>query len=195
MPLSEVKPGMKCTGLSVIRGTEISQFDVEILDVIGAQAGPERPAPPGARLGPRRGRAGIGPGFSGSPMLCRGGRAPRNAAAISESVGDYGGHVVLATPIEEMLRDAPAQAARAASTARLSALARSARPLAAPLAVSGLSRRTLGPGHARGRGAGRTVLAAPAGPLGGFPQQQLVPALRWRPRSRPATSPSGRSGR
>ena len=176
MPLSEVKPGMKCTALSVIRGTEISQFDVEILDVIGAQAGLSGPRLLVRVSGPAVDASGVGPGFSGSPIRCPAGAvAPRTAAAISESVGDYGGHVVLATPIEEMLRDAPAQAARASSTARLSALARSARPLAAPLAVSGLSRRTLDLVTRAARGAGRTVLAAPAGPLGGFPQQELAP--------------------
>ena len=56
MPLSEVRPGMKCTGLSVIHGTEISSFDVEILDVIARRDGPQRPAPPGARVRPGRGR-------------------------------------------------------------------------------------------------------------------------------------------
>jgi hypothetical protein len=30
MPLSEVHSGMRCTGYSVVRGTEISSFDVEI---------------------------------------------------------------------------------------------------------------------------------------------------------------------
>ena len=34
MPLSEVRSGMRCTGLTVIRGTEISSFDVEVIDVI-----------------------------------------------------------------------------------------------------------------------------------------------------------------
>jgi len=32
MPLSDLRPGMRCTGYSVIRGTEISSFDVEIVD-------------------------------------------------------------------------------------------------------------------------------------------------------------------
>ena len=39
MPLSEVKPGMRCTGLSVIKGTEISSFNVDIVDVIAAETG------------------------------------------------------------------------------------------------------------------------------------------------------------
>jgi hypothetical protein len=36
MPLSEVRSGMRCTALSVIRGTEPASFDVEIVDVIAA---------------------------------------------------------------------------------------------------------------------------------------------------------------
>src|SRR5215213_11393075 len=103
LPLSEVKAGMHCTGLSVIRGTEISSFDVEILDVIAAETGLS-----GARIlirvsGPAVDSTGIGPGFSGSPVICDG----RNAGAISEGLGDYGNEVALATPIEDMIRDRP----------------------------------------------------------------------------------------
>ena len=39
--LDQVQKGMRCTGLSVIKGTEISSFDVEILDVIAPEAGGE----------------------------------------------------------------------------------------------------------------------------------------------------------
>ena len=33
MPLSDVHGGMHCTGYSVIRGTTISSFDVDVIDV------------------------------------------------------------------------------------------------------------------------------------------------------------------
>ena len=46
-------PGMHCTGLSVIRGTEISSFDVEILDVIAAEPGLSGPRILDPRLRPR----------------------------------------------------------------------------------------------------------------------------------------------
>ena len=68
MPLSEVKPGMRCTALSVVRGTQIAQFDVEILDVIGAQAGLSGPRLLVRVSGPAVDATGIGPGFSGSPI-------------------------------------------------------------------------------------------------------------------------------
>ena len=163
---------MQCVGLSVVRGTTISQFNVEVIDVIGAQAGLSGPRILVRASGPAVDATGIGPGFSGSPILCPGAGGIRaNAGAISESIGEYGNHVVLVTPIEEMLRDPPATPA-AASARRGSALARSARPLGI-LTVSGLSPRTRGLLARAAQRAGTAVLAAPAGPLGGFPRQEL----------------------
>ena len=127
---------MRCTGLSVIRGTEISSFDVEIVDVIAAEPGLSGPRILIRVSGPAVDATGIGPGFSGSPVICDG----RNAGAISEGLGDYGNDVALATPIEEMIRDRPLPPPAAAR--RDPALLRAARPLAIPLTVSGLSGRT-----------------------------------------------------
>ena len=63
MPLSEVRSGMRCTGWSVVRGTEPVSFDVEVDDVIDGD-----PTLDGARIlvavsGPNVDRTGIGPGF------------------------------------------------------------------------------------------------------------------------------------
>ena len=59
---------------------------------------------------------GIAEGFSGSPVMCLDANGVRrNIGAISQSVGEYGNHVVLVTPIEEMLRDAPPPPAAAGS--------------------------------------------------------------------------------
>ena len=168
VPLAEVRPGMSCTGLSVIRGTAISSFDVEIIDVIAAESGLSGPRMLVRVSGPAVDATGVGPGFSGSPILCDG----RNAGAISEAIGEYGNHVVLATPIEEMLREQP----RAPIAARRDpALLRAARPLAAPLTVSGLSGRGLRLFERAAQRAGTSVLAAPAGPQGGFEPAPLVP--------------------
>jgi hypothetical protein len=168
MPLSEVRAGMACTGLSVVRGTEITSFNVEVIDVIADDA-----SFGGARLlvrvsGPAVDATGVGPGFSGSPIFCDG----RNAGAISEGIGQYGNTVALATPIEAILGARPRAAASARRAPRL---LRAARPLTGPLTVSGLSpraRRLLTRAAAR---LDRTVLAAPPGPLGGYPAQALVP--------------------
>ena len=34
MPLGEVKSGLQCTGYSVVRGTEVVPFGIEVIDVI-----------------------------------------------------------------------------------------------------------------------------------------------------------------
>ncbi len=185
MPLSEVHPGMRCTGYSVVRGTDISSFDVEVLDVVDGD-----PEETGPRIlvqasGAAVDATGIGPGFSGSPVYCDG----RTIGAISESIGEFGGKTVLATPMEQIVStpvDAPSKPAAAtrasdaghASTARAAwahALLARARPLAAPLTVSGVSPSIAKALTAAGQKAGRTVLAAPAGPLGSFPKQALRP--------------------
>jgi hypothetical protein len=169
MPLSDVRSGMRCTGLSVVRGTEVSSFDVEVLDVIA-----DDPATGGPRLlirvsGPAVDATGIGPGFSGSPVICEG----RYAGAISEGVGSYGNLVVLATPIEEILTARPTQTPRSARSAPR--IARAARPLLGPLTVGGVSSGTHRLLARAARRAGRVVLAAPPGPFGGFPAQDLRP--------------------
>jgi len=70
MPLSQVHAGMACTGYSVVQGTTISSFDVEVLEVAGGEA-----TSGGGRIlfrvsGPAVDATGIGPGFSGSPIYC-----------------------------------------------------------------------------------------------------------------------------
>ena len=172
MALGDVRAGMQCTAYSVVRGTDVAAFDVEVIDVID-----DRATGRGARIlvkvsGSAVDETGIGPGFSGSPIYCPDARGtPRNVGAISESIGEYGGKVVLATPIEAILGN-PVDAPRARDGR--SALAR-ARPLAAPLTITGLSTRL---GNAVQKAAakqGRIVLAAPAGPLGSFPIRPLRP--------------------
>jgi hypothetical protein len=176
MPLSELRPGMRCTGYSVVRGTAISSFDVEIVDVVSGDAS----ANDGPRIllrvsGPVVDETGVGPGFSGSPVYCRDAAGTaRNAGAISDSIGAYGGRTVLATPIEEILAN-PAEAPSPRPIgARASRIGR-VLPLAEPLTVSGLSRglaRRLTEAGAKAR---RTVLAAPALPLAPFPAEPPRP--------------------
>ncbi len=173
MPLSEVRAGMACSALSVVRGLEPASFDVEILDVVEGSGGVDGPRILIRVSGPAVDATGIGPGFSGSPIYCRDaqGRAA-NAGAISESVGEYGGKVALATPIETILGNPPDAPARARPRPQVT---RRARKLAEPLTVSGLS-RPLSTALARAaRKRGRTILAAPPGPLTSFPPQRLRP--------------------
>jgi hypothetical protein len=172
MPLAEVRSGMQCTGYSVVRGTEVSSFGVEVIDVVDDRAIGSGPRILVRVSGPAVDGTGIGPGFSGSPIYCSDAQGTqRNIGAISESVGEYGGKVVLATPIEAILGN-PVDAPRAKPAG--AAMAR-ARPLAAPLTVTGLAPRL---GNALQRAAarrGQPLLAIPAGPLGTFPVQTLRP--------------------
>lgn len=171
MPLSEVRSGMDCKGLSVIRGTTIEEFDVEVIEVVAG--GPPSTTRILIRVsGPAVDATGIGPGFSGSPVLCDDGSGNRRTAgAISESVGEYGNKVALATPIETML-GAPPDAPRGRRAN--AALLRSGRPLEL-LTFSGLPSQVRRVLNSAARRARRPVLAAPAGPLGSYPVQELRP--------------------
>ena len=168
MPLSQVQPGMHCTGETVVQGTTISSFNVDVIDVVEAPG-------EGARIlvqvsGPVVDTTGVAEGYSGSPVYCPDSFGTlENAGAISEGIGQYGNNVVLVTPIEQMLGepvqpppDAPRLAARP-------------RPLLGPLTVGGLSPAVFGLLQRAGARAGRLVLAAPAGQPAAFGVQPLVP--------------------
>ena len=38
MPLGEVHAGLQCTGYSVVRGTDVAAFGVEVIDVVDDRA-------------------------------------------------------------------------------------------------------------------------------------------------------------
>src|SRR3954447_16835011 len=188
MPLSQVHSGMQCTGYSVVRGTDIASFGVEVLDVVDGDPNEDGPRILVQVSGPAVDSTGIGPGFSGSPIYCDDGSGmQRNIGAISESIGEYGGKVVLATPIEAILANSPdapretdARASGAGRSARAARAERAirrhgTRQLASPLTVSGLSRPLAAGLEAAGKRLGRPVLATPAGPLGSFGVQPLRP--------------------
>jgi hypothetical protein len=186
MPLSQVRAGMQCTAYSVVRGTDIASFGVEVLDVVDGDPDESGPRILVQVSGPAVDATGVGPGFSGSPIYCPDAAGvARSIGAISESIGEYGGKVVLATPIEQIVGtpvDPPAKPAAQdsghASAARATwareLLAR-AKPLAAPLTISGVSSTVATALQAAAQKAGRTVLAVPAGPVGSYPKQTLVP--------------------
>jgi hypothetical protein len=157
LPLTEVQPGMRCIGLSVVQGQQISQFGVEVVDVLDRGRGGA------ARIivrvsGPAIDVTGLGAGFSGSPILCTGADGvARNIGAISETIGEYGGLIGLATPIEAIL----AQPALPPAATRTRVVG--ARSLAGPLTIGGL-RPALARAFVRAaRKAGRTLIAAPTG--------------------------------
>src|SRR3954467_5441400 len=160
MPLSQVHRGMHCTGYSVVKGTDISSFDIDVIDVTEDGILIEA-------SGPAVDQTGIGEGFSGSPIYCKDSQGvARNIGAIAAGIGDYGNHKALATPIEAMLAEpvvAPARNGAAKSPAAR------ARPLLAPLTISGISapmqQRVLAAAHR----AGRAVITSPRAADGTFP--------------------------
>src|SRR6201991_131324 len=104
MPLWQVSAGMHCTGYSVIQGTQISSFNVDVLDVTGGEASVSTGQILIGVSGPAVDATGIGPGFSGSPIYCPDAAGTQRViGAISQAVGEYGGKVALATPIEAII--------------------------------------------------------------------------------------------
>ncbi len=139
-PLSAVKPGQKGVGYTVVYGTEVKPFAVEILGVTESKS---------------KGRSyilvkvsgnifhetkGIAAGMSGSPVFIEGRLAGAISYAFDRSDPQYG----MATPIEDMLRlwdtDYLAEAVTLAPEPALPAGCRVAIPVATPLLVS--SRRS-----------------------------------------------------
>jgi hypothetical protein len=173
-PLSDIHRGLHCTALTVVQGTTISSFDVDVLDVVD-DANDDGT---GARIlvhvsGPAVDSTGIAEGYSGSPVYCPDAQGRiGNAGAISETVGQYGEDVGLVTPIELMLglKVHPPSSVRSAPK-----LLHAARPLATPLVVSGLAPSLAHQLEHAAAARGRAVITAPAGPLGTFAPQPLVP--------------------
>src|SRR3954454_356946 len=165
MPLSQVHRGMHCTGYSVIKGTDISSFDIDVIDVTEDGILIEA-------SGPAVDQTGIGEAFSGSPIYCKDSQGvARNIGAIAAGIGDYGNHKALATPIEQMLAEPVVPPSRTAAARSRAA----ARPLLAPLTISGMSppmqKRVL----AAAQRAGRAVIASPRAAYASFPPQTLRP--------------------
>jgi len=172
MTLADVRAGAQCTGLTVVRGTAISSFEVEVLDVI------DRTRPEVASIlvrvsGPLVDATGIGPGFSGSPILCPDAAGvQRNIGAISGGIGEFGGAVGLATPIERILAD-PVVPPSAAGTRSSVAGARS---FSGPLTLSGVRPSLAAMFSRAARKAGRSLVTSPASPRSvGHAPQALVP--------------------
>ncbi|HEV7804842.1 MAG TPA: hypothetical protein VGO80_03430 [Solirubrobacteraceae bacterium] len=175
MALGDVSAGMRCTALTVVHGTTITSFDVEVLEVI------DRLRPESARIlvrvsGPAIDATGIGPGFSGSPILCADAAGvARNIGAISAGIGEYGGAVGIATPIETILAE-PIQPPSAAPRAAARSPLVGSRPLVTPLTLSGLSPPIAAMFSSAARRAGRTLLTSVAAPRStGHEPQPLVP--------------------
>lgn len=153
MALGSVKPGMACTAKTVLRGTQISDFDVEIVDVIGV--GTESFIL-GRASGPAVEATGVAQGFSGSPVYCPADDGTSQiAGAVSAGTGDYGNLLILITPIEAML--AEPQTAVASSRP-------AGRELGGLLTVTGVSGPVATALRSAARKAGRGIAISPGIP-------------------------------
>ena len=88
LPLSQVSPGMNCTGETVVQGTTITSFDVHVISVVEAPG--EGPRILVSVSGPAVDTTGVAEGFSGSPVYCPDGVGGQgNIGAISEGIGQF----------------------------------------------------------------------------------------------------------
>ena len=166
MPLSQVGPGMRCTAYSVVQGTTISSFEADVVDVVAGDAADDAPRILMRFSGPAIDRTGVGPGFSGSPIYCDG----KVIGAISESVGEYGGTLALATPIEAII------GTPVSPPAAVSPRPAGAHALATPISIAGLSGPVGRIYEAAAKRGGKVLLATPGQPRpAAFPVQQLTP--------------------
>lgn len=99
LPVEQVRPGLTGYGLTVVQGTRIDRFDVEVLGVV-EQAGPAGDLILVRVSGPAvEGFGGIAAGMSGSPVYVDG----RLLGAIGYAF-EFSDHSVgMVTPIEDML--------------------------------------------------------------------------------------------
>lgn len=150
MQLSAVQPGMACTARTVIHGTDISTFDMTIVDVVGSGRGAQILA---RASGAAVDETGVAEGFSGSPVSCptADGRSAI-AGAIAYATGDFGNRLVLLTPIGTMLAE---------PTSRLPAQARG---LSGPLTIGGVSGPVAAALERGARRTGRSIVISPGAP-------------------------------
>ena len=98
LPFDQVRPGMKGVGLTVFSGTEVREFEVEILGTL-PNVGPGRNLILGRCAGGPLAATGVLSGMSGSPVFLEG----KLAGAVAYSWGFAKEPIAGITPIEEML--------------------------------------------------------------------------------------------
>ena len=110
MPLSDVRPGMKGIGRTVFTGSQIEEFQVEIIGVLQNVMGPKRGLILARLAGGPLAQAGVIAGMSGSPVYVNG----RLIGAVSYALGSFSKEPIAGiTPIAEMIEVAALDAPRA----------------------------------------------------------------------------------
>jgi hypothetical protein len=98
LPLEEVKPGQKGIGRTVFQGTEVEEFDVEILGVL-EKTGPKQNVILALLSGEKIARSGVFAGMSGSPVYID----DRLIGAIAFAFPFATEPIAGITPIQEMV--------------------------------------------------------------------------------------------
>ena len=160
-PLSEVRAGQRATGRTVFSGTDIEDFDVEILGVLRNYAGPKSSIIFGRLEGGPLERTGVMSGMSGSPVYIDGRLAGAVAFMYPFSTEPLAG----IRPIEDMIAGFQAESSLPARAV--------ADPLEQWRVVAGLPREVDAETEPpRGRGARLMEIATPIS-LTGFSPRTL----------------------
>ncbi|HEX8246931.1 MAG TPA: SpoIVB peptidase S55 domain-containing protein [Pyrinomonadaceae bacterium] len=99
LPLAQVKEGMRGTALTVFRGTEPEEFNVEILGILPSAVGPRQDLIIGKLSGGGADRTHVFAGMSGSPVYIDG----KLVGAISYSFPFSKEPICGITPVEQMI--------------------------------------------------------------------------------------------
>jgi hypothetical protein len=132
IPVSEIRPGMKGYGLTVLQGSEVVRFEVEVIDVI-KNARPKQDAILVRCSGQGLERTRIIAGMSGSPIFLNDKLAGALAFAWEFSLDPIAGVTPIESMLEELQRPVPPLNPSFSGGA-----GRGLVPIATPLTVSGL---------------------------------------------------------
>lgn len=99
MPLSEIRPGMKGIGKTIFKGSEIEQFDFEILGIMENNMGPGKSLIWAELKNPILAETGVMQGMSGSPLYIDG----KIIGAVAYGMPFAKRPIAGITPIQDML--------------------------------------------------------------------------------------------
>ncbi len=138
MPLSEIGKGMRGTGRTVFSGSEVVNFDVEVLGIL-ENLGPRQSLILARLSGGPLAQTGVLQGMSGSPVYIGG----RLIGAVAMAFPFAKEPITGIRPIEEMLRVESPQRRAAAATPSAAFGESKLSEIATPVSFSGFTRETL----------------------------------------------------
>lgn len=142
-PIGDVTPGALCEARTVLKGTAIASFEVEILDVVNVEEIASGNLIYFEVTAPDVAAVGVASGMSGSPILCEIGGVQRVVGAIAYGLAGIGPKA-FAVPIDNILKGQPSPASFSGSnkTKPPTFRGRELVPLSSPLTVTGVPERS-----------------------------------------------------